>query len=1015
MKPQILTLQAFGPFASQEQIDFSELGNNPLFLINGPTGAGKTSILDAICFALYGETTGNERQGMQMRCDQAPLNLPTEVSLEFSLNQRRYRVTRSPEQEAPKARGEGTTTRKHTASLYEITDDERLITSKTAQVKTEVTELLGLNETQFRQVMVLPQGKFRELLLASSKDREAIFGQLFQTDVYKKIEFALKDRAASISKAKGEFDNQIQGALQVAEVSSEAELEQRFIQTESELSSTQTLEKQAQVELNQVKEQLQHALNLSNQFTKLAQAQEALDQHKQQQTLVNEWETSLKLATQASKLDAPYSQWQNLSKQVEEFERQLTKLHSDQEQALNNQKNSEEALRLATQQAEQIPALSEQLFAIEQTKGKLLEKAEQEANVQSLVLQQTGQNKTLAQYTELKEALYKEAKIGEQALEQARQDVAEKVALEASITVNQRVLSDLLKLAELQSGLIQLGQLSPSKQVAKEQAEVEWNAKRKQADQTELQWHNAQAAVLAQKLETEQPCPVCGSCEHPNPAQFIGDEVTKEQVRQARLVEREALEQLNLSVNALEQHRSQCEQQQQLINRAQQELGENAAINHVELNETLAAQKARLVQLAAIDLDKMQRNVTELTQRCQNGDAKIQQLKEDMSACESALNVSRTQLEKLCTAINDELQTVAQADDKHKSIQNQVAQLKVALEQAQSHSQQSSITLSTVQSNIATHSDLLKQAQVQKESASQTWLSALQSTELKSLEEYLQSRSTDEKIQRWAESLEQYKRYTVQLEQTISDLTQQLKAEPKPDLEQKQQLVAQHETGYAQKRERLDKARSMHNRIEKVKQDIATLHEKNSKLEAEYRIYGTLYDVASGKTGSRVSLHRFVLGVLLDDVLIQASQRLSIMSRGRYQLVRKTEGFKGAAGRGLDLSVEDGYTGKTRDVATLSGGESFMAALALALGLSDVVQSYSGGIRLDTLFIDEGFGSLDPESLDLAMQILIDLQQSGRTIGVISHISELKEQMPLRLDVEPSKVGSSIRVVGIPS
>ena len=212
-------------------------------------------------------------------------------------------------------------------------------------------------------------------------------------------------------------------------------------------------------------------------------------------------------------------------------------------------------------------------------------------------------------------------------------------------------------------------------------------------------------------------------------------------------------------------------------------------------------------------------------------------------------------------------------------------------------------------------------------------------------------------------------------------------------------------------RNKLDSVYSEYQRVEKVQQDIDRLHDKNAQLEAKYKVYGTLYDVTSGKTGSRISLHRFVLGVLLDDVLIQASQRLSLMSKGRYQLVRKTDGFKGAAGRGLDLSVEDGYTGKARDVATLSGGESFMAALALALGLSDVVQSYSGGIRLDTLFIDEGFGSLDPESLDLAIQTLVDLQQSGRMIGIISHVSELKEQMSQRIDVFSSRVGSTIQLV----
>jgi exonuclease SbcC len=185
---------------------------------------------------------------------------------------------------------------------------------------------------------------------------------------------------------------------------------------------------------------------------------------------------------------------------------------------------------------------------------------------------------------------------------------------------------------------------------------------------------------------------------------------------------------------------------------------------------------------------------------------------------------------------------------------------------------------------------------------------------------------------------------------------------------------------------------------------------ENATLDAEYAIYGTLSDVASGRTGGRVNLQRFVLSVLLDDVLIQASQRLSIMSRGRYQLYRSN----GVAGSkklaGLELEVEDSFTGKNRPVATLSGGESFMAALALALGLSDIVQSYAGGIRLETLFIDEGFGSLDPESLELAIRTLIDLQSTGRTIGIISHVNELKDQMALRIDVNVSKRGSSIQV-----
>jgi exonuclease SbcC len=202
-----------------------------------------------------------------------------------------------------------------------------------------------------------------------------------------------------------------------------------------------------------------------------------------------------------------------------------------------------------------------------------------------------------------------------------------------------------------------------------------------------------------------------------------------------------------------------------------------------------------------------------------------------------------------------------------------------------------------------------------------------------------------------------------------------------------------------------------HNQLLAVQRKLASAHEKNAALDARYQIYGTLSDVANGQTGDRISLQRFVLSTLLEDVLIQASQRLHSMSKGRYQLVHKNDRTKGNKASGLELEVEDSYSGKNRSGATLSGGESFMAALSLALGLSDVVQSYAGGIKLDALFIDEGFGSLDPESLDLAIRTLIDLQASGRMIGIISHVSELKEQMAVRIDVISTARGSRLAII----
>ncbi|ELH7808743.1 SMC family ATPase [Vibrio harveyi] len=1010
MKPIKLTMQAFGPFAQTETIEFDKLGTNPLFLINGPTGSGKTSILDAICFALYGETTGNERQGIQMRCDMAAPTLLTEVTLEFSLHGKSYRVIRSPEQEAPKARGEGMTVRKHTAALYEITDEEKLITSKTTQVKTEVTNIIGLNETQFRQVMVLPQGKFRELLLATSKEREEIFGQLFQTDIYKKIEYALKDKASAISKAKDEFDNQIRGALQVAGVSSEAELTEQREALSVQFESVQKQEQESLAQLNALKTELQKAEALSNEFKKREQAEIALKQHLEQSDAVSSRQLQLDNAKKASKVELPYVTLQSASKQTQELEQKVAKLSQDLTVANDAVKSKEGALQTAKEQAAQLPKLTEQQYQLEGMKGKLVEKSELEKAINAGLTQKSEFEATLKKYIALKEKLTLEAQQGQKSLDQARVDVASIGTVEAEIKQQQRLMQDLQKLTGLNQELAKLDALTPSKQASVDQAKARYVELQRSADTLELSWHNAQAAVLAQRLQAGEMCPVCGSVEHPQPAQFVGEEVTKEQVQRARNIEREGQVALNQLNNQLEQHNISIGQYKQQIEQLSVELGQNASMDLSALQASMQQLNERLQQLSSINLVQLEQSVNELNQRCVTGEGKINDLQNQMAANESTIKVNREQLVKLSTSLDAKYSSLEVLEQDIVAIQKQIAELNSALENAQNHLQQAVLAKTNIESQLTTNQQWLNEALDRFSTAKADWEQALQASAFEDEAQFLACKVDEAEMQVWQQEIDAFKQTQIKLEQTLADLSSTLKDLALPDLENLNVKLNSVQQSYVEARNQLDSTRSLFERLEKVRNDIATLHDKNTKLEDEYKVFGTLYDVASGKTGSRISLHRFVLGVLLDDVLIQASQRLSLMSKGRYILARKTEGFKGAAGRGLDLVVEDSYTGKTRDVATLSGGESFMAALALALGLSDVVQSYSGGIRLDTLFIDEGFGSLDPESLDLAIQTLVDLQQTGRMIGVISHVSELKEQMAQRIDVEPSRLGSTVSV-----
>ncbi|HCG8756200.1 AAA family ATPase [Vibrio parahaemolyticus] len=1010
MKPIKLTMQAFGPFAKTETIDFEKLGSNALFLINGPTGSGKTSILDAICFALYGETTSNERQGIQMRCDLASPQLLTEVILDFSLHGKVYRVTRAPEQEAPKARGEGLTVRKHTASLYELGETEKLITSKTTQVKTEITNIIGLNETQFRQVMVLPQGKFRELLLATSKEREEIFGQLFETDIYKKIEYALKDKASSISKAKDEFDNQIRGALQVAGVTSEAELTEQRETLSVQFASAQKREQESLAQLNAVKTEIQKAETLSNEFKKREQAEAALHLHLQQTETISARQLQLDNAKKASRIELPYITLQNAAQQVQDLNQKVAVLSQDLKAADDVLKTKEQAFQLAKEQANRVPRLTEQQYQLESMKGKLVEKVELDSAIAAGLQQKSEFEETLKKYIVFREKLTQDALQAQKVLEQARIDVASIGSVDAEIKQQQRLMSDLQKLGNLNQELSKLDALTSSKQASVTQAKSHYENLQREADALELSWHNAQAAVLALRLQAGEKCPVCGSTEHPLPAQFVGDEVTKEQVQQARHQEREAQITLNQLSNQLEQHNIAIAQYTQQIEQMVSELGQHANLELQVLQASIHQLNERLQHLNAINIAQLEQSVNELNQRCLVGEGKINDLQNQMAANESTIKANRQQLAKLTASLGDKYTSLEQLENDLTQIHKQIVELNNGLESAQVQLQKAVLAKSNVDSRLTTHQQWLLEANSRLEDAKTEWESALKTSAFADEAHFLQSKVSEQQTQTWQQEIDNFKQTQIQLEQTLADLNQALKAVDKPNLEALNVSLSTAQNSYLEIRNQLDSTRSLFEGLEKVRNEISNLHDKNRKLEEEYKVFGTLYDVASGKTGSRISLHRFVLGVLLDDVLIQASQRLSLMSKGRYILARKTEGFKGAAGRGLDLVVEDGYTGKMRDVATLSGGESFMAALALALGLSDVVQSYSGGIRLDTLFIDEGFGSLDPESLDLAIQTLVDLQQTGRMIGVISHVSELKEQMALRIDVEPSRFGSTVSV-----
>ncbi|OEE31342.1 hypothetical protein A1QO_13555 [Vibrio genomosp. F10 str. ZF-129] len=1012
MQPINLTLQAFGPFANQQVIDFTAMGNAPLFLINGPTGSGKSAILDAICYALYGETTGSERTGDQMRCDYADVSLLTEVSFEFKLGAVSYKVVRSPEQEVPKKRGDGTTERKHSATLYRLnTDEEQLIANKPIPVLKEIRELIGLDVKQFRQVMVLPQGKFRELLTATSKEREQIFGQLFQTHIYTAIERALFDQAAGIRKAKDEFDNQIKGVLDVANVDSEKQLEQNLNEVTDRLSeSKQRLDLSKSV-LDKATLEEKASQELKQKFSHLAQKKQQLNDHLNEENHVKQLRGQRDNASFALSMAVCHSQFKGnhkaLSDNLAELEQSSVALALAKETLSKSEANLKQAQLAQAGLAE----IQNQIFNLDSVRSKLVERSEFEIKLIE------AQRSCVSAEIKRDELQTEMARLEVQ-IASKRIDLDNAKHNQQQLPILQQQLDTLIEQRTLEQKKWRLERQQKTQFEHQDKLEAKLTAAKEQtenaiayADNLEYLWHSSQAAQLAKHLNIDEPCPVCGSVEHPKLAVFTHDEVTKKNVDIARGHQKEVAKIEQKCLDDLAQCGKEIAITEQAILGINDQLLARPSLTAEETDKTIAQLEHKIAEIKQVRIESVESSLREIEQA-------LLEVKTNLSTQLEYVNIAQVSMARIQTEVDSRTENMPQefgdlvsVDAKLRSLNAEIARVVNQEKIARSHfdqSQQSFVSAQAKNQELEKQKALLIVARTQTD---EQWNTALTDSPFSTEAHYIESALSKSAIDALELRISQFEQTKTALTTELIAIEASLADKVLPDVDHLIQQREAAELEHDDLSQQHTLLQSTQHRYHEVQKKLKLLKQQNEELNKQYEVVGTLSDVANGKTGSKISLHRFVLGVLLDDVLIQASLRLRKMSKGRYELKRKTQRTKGNAGSGLDLLVEDGYTSKMRDVATLSGGESFMAALALALGLSDVVQSYSGGIRLDTLFIDEGFGSLDPESLDLAIETLIDLQQGGRTIGIISHVSELKEQMTLRIDVEPSRTGSVVRVI----
>ena len=928
MRPLRLTLSAFGPYAAETTLDLEKLGKGGLYLITGDTGAGKTTLFDAITYALYDHSSSGIREGSMLRCKYADDKTPTFVELEFEVHGVRYTVRRNPEYQRPKARGEGMTTEKADATL--TYPDDRPPVTKAKDVTAAVQEIIGLDYNQFSQIVLIAQGQFTKLLNASTEERSRIFRKLFRTQRYAQLQERLQAEASALNQqrtAQNAKLDSLLGGLQFSPEDPDAEaLRALCAQTvpETALALLDALTARQAAALEEAGTALQATEaqldTVQQQLGAAAQAQRLAQQLAARQAELAAAKPALDAArAEADRHAGDAAQLDALTAQVTQAQSALA-AYDALDALCRQQTEARDAARLAAAQAHkrrtQLDSLNAALAAAETELAALAD-----ADTRLLALQTRS-----AQLAQRGEALAK--------LEQ--------------------------RLADCQ----RQAKAAHKAQESYRAAAAAQDDARTRRDALERAFLDAQAGLLAESLVEGAPCPVCGSTHHPARALLPHTAPTQAQVEAARQAAAEADRQAqNASAAAQSALAATNEAKTSLRRDAETLLPERFTAPEGTVPLTFAL----MTNVLAEENAALQTAQTDCKAQCRQAEADCRR-KAQLEADRQEKIRQRPALEQAAAEAD---RSAAAQNASADALEGQIAERRAALPYPRRADAQAALDKleadrSTLRTGMDTAQRRLKQAE-QTVAAAEAAVEALTAQQTAAQKE-LPARSAEE-------------------------LTAQQTA-----------LTAARET--LRSREKQLSAQLLPNR--KTAAQYRAAAEARQTLESRWQWVSALAATAGGTLTSKqkIKLEAYIQMNYLDRILRYANTRLMQMTAGQYELERiGAENQRSQSG--LDLGVIDHYNGTRRSVKTLSGGESFKASLALALGLSDEVQSSAGGIRLDTLFLDEGFGSLDEESLELAIRVLSGLTEGDRLVGIISHVGALKDRIDRQVVVHKARTGGS--------
>jgi len=915
MRPIKLTVSAFGPYAGKTEFDFDKLGTGGLYLITGDTGAGKTTIFDAITYALYGDPSGNNREVSMFRSKYADINTPTFVRLVFNYKGKEYTIERNPEYERAAQRGNGLT--KQTAGVELILPDGKPLT-KTKEVDNAINNIIGINREQFCQIAMIAQGDFLKLLISPTKERIEIFRHIFKTKLYSDLQDRLKSELSVLnndcSKIKQSISQYIAGincsdssllSLDVTKAKKgDLPTDECILLIEKLIAEDTLTEEKADNSITEIEKQLDILKINIERGEEFVKAKQAFEQNKAEILKLTEEKSSLTNALEE----------ENKKTSVQE---ELTKAS-------------------ATIQA-QLPDYDE----LDQKESKL------KGNALNIEKNKAALTKTLKDIEDLQaeiERLTEEAKALQKSGEQ-------KILFENQKTIH---LESLSKLEALLKSMEELKKVSANYKEAKKIFEE----KKLMASELDASFRvkynlylDSQAGLLAENLVDDMLCPVCGSLSHP-----------KKAIKPTQVPKKDELDILQSKVSKANDD----------ANTVSQKVGNLKGVLDEKKDTTVNSIKELL---GAIEMN----NATDITKD------KISELKTNIKELEENIEIA-TKNSSRKDAIENKL---PQLRTKKDELQNSIVDINNTISTLESENKSLNSRIIDLKEKLVFDSKLEASKEIQKNEAQILKIKKdidLATKSLKECSENLASAVARNDV-----------------------LLKQMEGKQEVDLEAEKIKLNELESNRIQLRKNKE---SIHSRIVNNKSNCNNIKLKSSELidiEKKYTWVKALSDTANGNiTGKdKIMLETYIQMHYFDRIISRANTRLMIMTGGQYDLIRREEALSKVGQSGLDLDVIDHYNGTTRSVKSLSGGESFKASLALALGLSDEIQSSAGGIQLDTMFIDEGFGSLDEDSLAQAMNALASLASSNKLIGIISHVGELKQKIDKQIIVKKDKTGGS--------